>query len=133
MKQVFVGMSAFAVCLFAIGCQSSPSVVGTWSTNVNGQPATVTFNADQTLVGSVPVQSITVNTVGTYKMEGDQLTITLKADSVDGSGVPESMKAAIISAANQQMQPVSGKMEWSGSNSFTVTPEGQQPLTFTKQ
>lgn len=146
-------LAALGALVLVVGCSSGPSIVGTWdATGVKNIPegakTTMTFSSPDkmTMVSSfqLPIPStkvtITATVNGTYKLEGDTLTIKGESADVKTEGLPDSMKAGFDQTANlgkQQMldeinKNSGAKVKWEGNDTVVVTGEGTT-MTLTRQ
>ena len=89
MKRIslFGALALFFIASLA-GCGGGNKLVGTWKGDMSGATATITFNADNTMVieasnPMTPAQKIKMKS--DYKLDGEKLTVTLKDVSLEGA------------------------------------------------
>lgn len=120
-----------------VGCGKGDKLVGTW--NVSGMPmgtATTSFEKGgamtMTIKASAPgVGDMTMTMKGTYKLEGNNLTMTLASVDVK-SGNQMASDAAKKAMEGSLNKPDTGTITWKGDDEFTqVSTRGT--LTYTRQ
>jgi len=127
-----------------IGCGKGDKLAGTW--NVAGMPmgsatmpmgsATTTFEKGDAMTMVVKASApgmgeLTMTMKGTYKLEGNNLTMTLSSVDVKSGNqmASDAAKKAMESSLNK---PDTGTITWKGDDEFTqVSTRGT--LTFTRQ
>lgn len=137
--------------LLIAGCSSGPSVAGNWNvTNVKGMPDGSTMKASftnpdkmqMTFVMKAPMgateASIAGTVDGTFKMEGETMTMSATAVDMKVSGVPDNLKSIVegqMESGEKQVkdqfnQGGKQKMKWDGQDKFTLTDSQNNSATF---
>lgn len=141
---------AFVAVLF-VGCKSSPSFVGKWNSEsevmtlntktVTEHLADGTFKSVTTSEQTPGGTSLTVTDSGTWKLDGDKLTILYKdIDWKFTGGKPEIIKRAterfktakptIIAEANRAG---AGKIIWKSNDEFEYTDKESKKYIYRRQ
>lgn len=135
----------FAICLLA-GCKAASPFVGKWNsqsdllgipmTSVTDHNADGTFKTVSTMQRGSNAASLVVTDTGTWKLDGDKLTIVIKDIDWKVSGTTAdlakkamdrfaSSKAQMIQQANASPART---LKWNGNDEFSVSDNGK---TFT--
>lgn len=148
----FVAFAALAV--FVVGCAPARTVVGDWqgtpskdmpagssvkATFGAGDALTMTMDMPQDLPGGKKI-NLHADVKGTYKLEGERMT--MRADDVkfSGTGFPPEIKDAMEASLKPMGEQVKEKLNaegslkfaWVDDNSFTLTGKSGAPETFTR-
>lgn len=109
-----------AVCAF--GC-SNPSLVGEWKTTLRDFEVDMSFKEDGTLVGKAMIDSQTLTLHGTYKLDGDDITIRLEGANASNPML-EFISQRIVGSQE------TGRVEWKNDHHFIVTARHRAPIPF---
>lgn len=137
--------SAFLVCLVAlllVGCKGN-NYIGKWNVSgiqlpVPGATVTAEFTpTDAVLHVDVPAFGVKQKIVGTYKVEGDAMTLNFTDIQIEGQGPQiemakkglEAMKPQILQQLNKDPKLT---IAWDGKDKFTATGSSNSPITFTR-
>ena len=85
----------------AFGCSQSDPLVGTWTGSLGGQNMELRFDANGKFTQTVSTGPMTMTGSGTWKREGENLSLSPTEFKVDG--MQGQMKAQVEAAAKQQM------------------------------
>lgn len=144
---------ALAAVLALAGCNSGPSLVGTWDVSglsdmPSGAKTTMTFAAPDKMTmvvkSDLPIPSakasMTATIHGTYAQKGDALTLKAETANLKFDGLPAQMQALADQNAEQGKQQMldqinkspESKIAWEGTDKVTVSGSGQT-MTMTRQ
>lgn len=120
----FLLMAATLVAL--VGCNNR-SIVGTWNGSQAGVPAEMTFGSDGSLKVVATAGGLSITGDGTYKMEGDKLTMTMTSMNVPGLDLIPGAKEQMDSFLNK---PNEVTVVWVSDKELKVTNDtGEQTWT----
>lgn len=122
-------VALLTLLLVGLGCKQGPEIVGLWDTTIQSYPATIEFKEDGSFVSKADAGLVKVSSKGTYKLEGEQLTMTGTDVKLEGMELPESQRKAITSRLNQAQTT---KIIWSGQDAFRFE-QGNQTIAFTRR
>ena len=116
---IIVIVAVVCVVLFFVLGGSGGALVGTWENEVGGMTTRMKLNGDNSVEMSIEMggQSTPFAKVGTWKEEGGQLCLTTTSSEM---GVSEGTQCYDYELSN-------------GSNTLTLTYEGQGTTTWTKK
>lgn len=126
--------------IILVACGKKDPLIGKWNATGGNLPkgVTTTFEFEDgnklktAMTGAVMGVEIKIDGNGTYKVEGDKITMTMSEVKLDDSKIP----AAFKSAAKNQIEngdmkkPRTGKLKIDGDTA-TVTDKAE-PLTLTR-
>jgi len=137
--------SAFLVLLLAVllvGCKGN-NFIGKWNVSglqmpVPGATVTMEFTStDAILHVDIPSANVKQKIVGTYKVEGDTMTMNFNDIVIEGQGPQIEMAKKALDAMKPQVlqtlnQVLNGTIKWDGKDKFTTTGSGNSQVTFTR-
>lgn len=114
-----VGAAVLAWAL--VGCQSGPSVVGKWNSNIGGLAAQFEFTSDGKMKQTANAMNLEITASGTYVVQGETLKIT-----VQDVTIPNAPKALMDMAKSQAKLGTeqSGTIKFTDNDNFTLTVAG---------
>lgn len=119
------------------GCATASKIVGTWEAEIQGSHMTQTMNPDNTydarLQISLPTgQQVTINVEGSYKLEGDQLTMAASDVHVEGAdkSFADDLKK---NTENSLKKPNTAPITWKTDDEFVTTAPGGGQVTFKRK
>lgn len=149
-----IWLISVGVAAIISGCGGGNSITGDWnvSSDANmppGSKVTATFSGSDQLSMhmdmSQPLPSgksigIHADIKGTYKIEGENMTVKAESVKFTGSDVPAELKAAMdeqfktleTQAKDQINQEGVTKIAWVDKDNFTLTGTRGKPQTFTR-
>ena len=102
------------------GCKSAPSLVGEWTAQLQGQPVTFNFKADNTSELDIQAPGLAIKFLGTYKVDGEKFELT--TTKFEAPGAP----AILTTAFQKQMGKVQkGALTFTSNDDAQLTIDGQ--------
>lgn len=148
---------AFAFLLALAGCAAGPDIAGTWDasevtglqTVPPGAKSEITFTKPDKFdmmttmaAPAAPNATITATVTGTYKVEGESLTLTAQDAKVGIAGIPDqykSMAEAQLSSAKQRIVDEINKvgpalLTWEGNDKVVAADKDKKvSMTLTRR
>ncbi len=147
---------AISIAIFALGCgKSGPSLTGEWTASgiKNMPPGSsmvfifaepdnlkMTMDFSQDIPGGNPIK-MHGDVTGTYKQEGETITVVATDVKFSATGMPDAMKSAFdaqLKSMNDGLKEQinkegTSKFKWVNDDSFTMTGKDGTPATFTRK
>jgi hypothetical protein len=119
-----------AISMLGIGCApAKPKIAGTWQAQGGAIDFTQTFKEDGTFSGETSMQGVAMTVAGVYKVEGDQMTMTVNDYSVTGREIPAAVKPQLDKTIKTTTK---GTLTWNGNDEFSIKNE-QANVTFKRK
>ena len=143
--------SLAVIAVILAGCGSGHSLAGKWTNSAADWPGAifnVTFTEPDKMSSTLDIPeevqamkfSVHGDLTGTYKLEGDTITLHFDDAKISETGLPAAAQAifdAKIKDSTDQMKAqmnsqASGKITWTDNDHFSVTGSQNKPQTFTR-
>lgn len=111
---------AALVGMTLMGCNKEPSLVGNWTGQIKGMPTDVEFTQDGKMVATTSVGAMKGTLRGTYKVDGEKMTLT--ANEFKTEGVPAAFQQEADRIFKQFIgKPQTGTIKFNTEDEATVS------------
>lgn len=127
MKGRFISFIALSAALM-VGCSKGHDIKGDWTATVAGVSATINFDGAGKFTQKAEVQGQSIDTSGTYALEGENMTMTV----TDIKTKDPKVQAFLDAAKSKWSVAHKGPVKWDTEDSITWTSD-QGAATFTRK
>ena len=125
MKGVYACLAAFALVL-AHGCKSKPTLVGSWSGNIQVMGAAVDLNFEFFKDGKLSVKQTAMGQTSTQKgdYKAEEKSFSFKPTSVDSPSLSKEASEKLNGQIKSHNKTVVFTLEWKDGDTINVTQQG---------